>query len=351
MDIDKALKEYETYLKANRRLAPKTVGDYVRNAFRFATWSKLTDTTDITAELVSEYVVQRCGGLADRSFNSYLSQVRLWLVWLAETKRLGEDTAPWRTLILRDRARPVRPKAFIREDEAHELAEKAAQWHERDKAFILAMRGTARRKSELCAMTIGDIDREPRPGMSRGVFTFDNTKGRKVRRTLPILPEFDAFLDEWLPLYAQLIGRALQPDDYLVPAVKMAKGVKTIKGVRHPLELVPKKRLPEGSAQAIMTKLSNKGTHGLRRGMLSDLKSARQAAGHADGLRLAKTLADHESERTTELYMDERREVADLAAAFEPTPPPEGTKASVPDESTSADVIDIRAARRFRSAG
>jgi integrase len=115
---------------------------------------------------------------------------------LWERKLLGEDQAPWRFLNRRRKPQRVRPKEFIRRDERDEISVKMGERHPRDEHFVRGLYGSARRIGELLAMKVGDIDLTTRPGMPRGIFTFDHNKGRRRRVTLPIPPDFHRELKE-----------------------------------------------------------------------------------------------------------------------------------------------------------
>ena len=319
--LDKAVTGYYLYLRDLRRRATSTTTDAARLTTAFVTWMA-TEYPDVryTQELVSEHFTRHAESqykdVADTTYNHYVGTLRRWTRWLAEEGMLGADQAPGRNLLPRENPRRSRKKEFIREDLAHALAQAAEWWHPRDKYYILLSYYLGRRWSEVSRMRVRDIDFNPRRNMPNGVFVFDNIKSRRPDRALPLREAAAQIIREWFEVYAKEIGRPLQGDDFLIPAIGRARG-RSVRGVRLPLEIKPKEPIPYPSALAALKRAAERAgvdertTHGLRRGMLDDLT---QETGH---IRVAKVYADHSSERITEEYTDNRREVQDLGALFE----------------------------------
>lgn len=277
---------------------------------------------DFTADMFGAYQTT-FQGLSEGTRNLQIGHLKRWLKYLASENKLGDDKDPGRKMIPTKNPKNRRRKAFVRKGGKLEaLVEAARDWHERDAAYIEVFYWSGRRAGEVAAFKVGDFDLTPRPKMPFGGYSFCNIKTNSNRKTLAIPEPMVAPLEEWFATYAELIGRPLTDDDYLFPALK-AGNAKVIPGVRMPMILLPRKRLPYSSAKDILTKAFKRAgieravgelTHALRRGRLDDLIHDGDAAGFR-GIALAKTLADHRDERTTGIYTDNDREIGELGEA------------------------------------
>jgi integrase len=133
--------------------------------------------------------------------------------------------------------------------------------------------------------------------------------------------------------------------------MRTGKGARGIKGLRMNMVLRPKLRFSYTSAQQHIKDNTGKSAHGFRRGALSDLKHDRQASGKGDGVRLAKTLADHADETTTEEYMDEYEDRDALARAFDEMDPATPASPAAVPKGADNKVVDLTARRRAKRAG
>ncbi len=318
--LEQAVVDYQRFLKVVRRRAAGTVHQYVREAHNFTMWAAahhgITKTQEITSDIMTAYVEGFSPTLSDNTFNLYLTMLRGFCKWLAAEERLGADSFPWRNLVGRDKPQPVRDKQFISRDAAYRLAEGGYDWHPRDKYYILASYWMARRWSEMSQFTVAHVDFTPRHKYPNGVFKFDNIKARKKNTVLPLRTELAEVLKEWMVLYAKLLGRPLQLDDMLFPALKVGKGSRSFSGLRMPLELNPKRPIPYGSALVILERaakiagMDKATTHGLRRGGLDDLIE------ETGDIRMGMIYADHSNQRTTEGYTNRDRGRDDLSEAL-----------------------------------
>jgi integrase len=350
--FDEASVLYRTYLKVTRRRARSTVATAMRLTESFAAWLgyeyEIETTQELTADHLEAYVTESFKTTADGTYNMYMGHLRRWAQWLGMENLLGVDQSPWRKLVPRERPQPRRQKQFLSGDVVSVLAEAANDWHPRDKFYVQLSYDMGRRWSEITAMRIRNIDFNARPGAKRGMFVFDNIKGRKPVTALPIRAELETHLREWLAIYAKLIGRPLRADDYLIPAVKRGSG-RPIRGVRASLRVYPGLSLPYPSARDILKRASALAgldekavTHGLRRGRLDDLNQ--ETGGN---IRAVKTYAGHATERTSEEYIDFRREVKELGDLFDSLDGDSSTPVE-PDKDDTGVVVSLferRAAR------
>lgn len=365
--VKRAADEYEDHMKEVLKKAPNTIRGARQALNRFIEKQPDTLTThDFTADLFKDYAGVAFVKLADKTENLQIGHLKRWLQWLAEEDRLGKDKAPWRKLVTIKKPKSARKKGFIRKSGTLEaLVEAARDWHERDAYFIQASYYFARRGGEMIVMKVGDIDFTPRPKAKHGIFGFEDIKNRGEREYLPIPEPFAEPLKDWLKIYEELLPdepdgsrRKLHPDDYLFPALKPGSG-KSVKGMRRPMVLRPRLQFPYHSAAetyrrafrvaGIMRPLGLL-THGTRRGFLDDLINAAAAAGRADGIRLAKTYASHDTEATTELYTDHSRDRDTVGEAFGQIFDNEAPEtAEVPERAATVHSLDELRKRRLKA--
>jgi integrase len=306
MDFDQTYNQFDNHMFHVEKLAFSTRRGYLRRTEQFMAYlvdNGFRDTTEITAQLAVDFMEDTYANLGDGTYNLYTIQLRQFLKFLREQGALGADQAPERYLKRRRRPQPTRVKQFIQVEDVEALAQAARDWHPRDEYIIRCLSGMARRAGELCSMDVGDVDLNPRGNAEWGIFRFTNIKTGR-RRYLPIQESLQPHLAEWFRIYERLIGRPLDPADPLFPALQRGKG-RSYRGMRHPLILNPAKRLPYDSLQDVLKRAGASSAHPFRRGMLVDLKDRH-------GIRVAMVYADHAKEETTELYMDERREIDNL---------------------------------------
>lgn len=362
LPIPQAMHRYERQVRDIERLARNSVSGRMSIIRRFV--GSLPPEVEWTDQLHETHVAAFFSEVgpqwSDGTYNLYAGRIRRWLEYLAREGMLGADPAPWRNLKPRRLPKAARPKHFLYREEVIEIAEAAAEWHVRDKYLILLSHAFRRRVSEMVDMKVGDIDLTARPDMPYGVFGYRNIKSRKAVPALPILAEDRPWVDEWLAEYERLLGRPPRPHEPLFPALKPGPG-RVMRGVRRPMVVNVGKPMPAVSANDLYKRAQTlagnyvkyRSSHAVRRGGLVDLLP------HVNNdIRLVKTYAGHESERTTEVYMDEHKDVRDLAKALlggskgEPAPAqPEPTRREDPAEGDSVVVnfADIR--RRRKSAG
>jgi integrase len=350
MEITEAVEAYYSFLVKRLKVADSTAKGRTQEARKLAEFLSADDLFDargLTAERVEEFVFcPRYMGLADKTYNVYLSHLRQFITFLREERLLGDDISPERFLVPRRKPRAKREQARIKADEIADIAEKGMVWHPRDKYFILASYYMARRAGELCTMRWADIDLIPSPRYKFGRFLFTNHKTHSDAKHRPLRREIQEALIEWKALYAELIGRKVKPTDFVFPVLKGGGGARW-KGYRRSLTMHPGSQLPYESTRDIMYRVGVKGTHAGRRGGLDEVAERW-------GITYAKTLADHASEVTTELYLNRSREVDALADVFAEEPPEAAEQAPAPvmslAEHQGVASLSERRARRLRGA-
>lgn len=357
MDLEAALDAHLIHLRVTLERADNTVTRRTSRLKDFVSWLAgvgITDTADLSGVAVERYVqarlntkpaeAQKAGqgrALAETTANLYKVHLKGLLVWLREEGLLGSDQVPERKLVMQSKPKAARVKAFVHRHEIHHYAGLAREWHPRNEAWVYFQHYMGRRYKELASMRVGDLDLTPRPGFPFGCFTYDDTKGRKFNVKGQIEPEFAPIAQAWLEEYAQLIGRKLRPDDYLIPKTTHGKGA-VLKGLRRPVKLVPNKPTTYDAVKDILGRAGMPASHALRRGEGSHLA-------RTHGIRAAKTMLGHVDQRTTEEYIDHDQEVEDLGKLFadgaEKPVEPMGPKAPSPG------VIDFSERRRRRLKG
>lgn len=183
MDLSELKKQFLEYLEIERGRSVKTVENYDRYLERFFVFAKVKKPKDITEEQIREFrlylnrqpgtkVGSRTEPMKRRTQNYYLIAVRAFLKFLR--KRGIESTSPERIELAKV---PERSLDLISPSElARLLAAPKADTLEgkRDRAILELLFSTGLRISELCALSIDDVD------LSRDEFSVRG-KGDKVR--------------------------------------------------------------------------------------------------------------------------------------------------------------------------
>jgi site-specific recombinase XerD len=183
MDLVALKKQFLEYLEIERGRSVKTVENYDRYLTRFFTFAKVAKPAALTEEHVREFrlhlnrqpgtkVGSRTEPMKRRTQNYYLIAVRAFLKFLR--KRGIESISPERIELAKV---PERSLDLISAAELERLL--AAPKHttligKRDRAILELLFSTGLRISELCALSIDDVD------LSRDEFSVRG-KGDKVR--------------------------------------------------------------------------------------------------------------------------------------------------------------------------
>lgn len=199
MDLSELKKQFLEYLEIERGRSVKTVENYDRYLTRFFAFAKVKRPKDITEEQIREFrlylnrqpgtkVGSRTEPMKRRTQNYYLIAVRAFLKFLR--KRGIESTSPERIELAKV---PERSLDLISSAELARLlsAPKADTLEgKRDRAILELLFSTGLRISELCSLSVDDVD------LSRDEFSVRG-KGDKVRVVF-LTDEARAALREYL---------------------------------------------------------------------------------------------------------------------------------------------------------
>ncbi|TSC78493.1 MAG: hypothetical protein G01um101429_766 [Parcubacteria group bacterium Gr01-1014_29] len=182
----KLVNEYLEYLEIEKGRSPKTIDNYRRYLARFCSFSKATDSADITDEVVRKYrLALNRDNLNKRTQNYYLIALRGFLKYLAKRgiQALGAETIE----LAKTSARDI---DLIDTDELERLlaapaslpfgarhsgpAKEDARFSLRDAALLELLFSTGLRVSELCALDRDSINLKRNEFSVRG-------KGDKIR--------------------------------------------------------------------------------------------------------------------------------------------------------------------------
>jgi integrase len=252
----------------------------------------------------------------------------------------------------------TRAKSFVREQDLPKVVAVAREWHERDGAFCEALWASWRRSGELVALRVRDVDLLPYPDSPHGRLTWSNFKAHRPGQVMDMPPALQECLGRWMGLYSSMLGRDLQPSDYLFPALR-AEGVVS-KGKRRRLVLDPGN--PIGQPDSIPRKAFQRAglwvpgmaCHAFRRGAADALYDLAAQRGHKNPLRLAMTALDHSSEAMTEKYLNKDRDRRDLVEFLSEDGGPGPAAAPAPSSAPAvpvSGVVDLAARRARRARG
>lgn len=183
MNLLELKRQFFEYLEIERGRSVKTVINYERYIDRFLTFAKISDPKDLTEELVREFRLYlnrqsgtKVGGRRDpmkrRTQNYYLIALRAFLKFLR--KRGISSLSPERIELAKV---PERSLDLISENELKRLMNSPktdSLQGKRDRAILELLFSTGLRVSELCSLSIDDVD------LTRDEFSVRG-KGDKVR--------------------------------------------------------------------------------------------------------------------------------------------------------------------------
>jgi site-specific recombinase XerD len=183
MDIHQLKREFLWYLEIERGRSVKTVENYDRYLKRFFAFTKVTKPSDVTEEHIREFRLHlnrqpgtKVGGhiepMKRRTQNYYLIALRVFLKYVngrgiktISAKRIELAKVPERSLDLISSAELARLRA---------APDTKTIEGKRDKAILELLFSTGLRISELCALSINDVD------LTRDEFSVRG-KGNKIR--------------------------------------------------------------------------------------------------------------------------------------------------------------------------
>jgi integrase len=267
---------------------------------RFVQAVKDPQVHNLSAEAAEAYFASITDQQAS-SYNKVLQRVRLFLAFC--TRRGWLDTDPVAELRPRKVARKERLR--LNANQLRQMLELTA--NPRDRAVLAAGIGTALRASDICALTVGDLD------LDAGYLRATIQKTGDCDQ-LPITQDLDFEMRRWLTWYAErlaMMGLSLTPDMRLFPSVGPTNSARDDRGrpmfyghpkpwteANHPARIVQRALVRIG-----ITSTTQEGLHTLRRSVGRLVFEHASAHGHDSSLRITAALLGHRSVATTELYL------------------------------------------------
>jgi integrase len=310
--LEQVCEEYCKDLVAISDLSPKSVKSY-RSVISTFTDSVRTligrepTASDVTEDHVHRYFLTHVATNAPKSFGLYRSTIKTFSAWLMARGYLPWGPNPVDTLRQRRKTTTTTRNRRLSDAEFECLLKVAAKSHSRDFFLCLFMRLSGRRIGEVQRLRWADViwdDNE---------ILYDNTKARRYGQRMVMGPELLATLRAWQQAYESEVGQPVKGSWHLFPATA-AIGVAR-KGRKRRRELNPESPISDASrlCRELLTGAglyngAGDSWHILRKTAVNQVKQKARAEGRGDAMELAKILADHESEATTRIYVDEQED-------------------------------------------
>lgn len=387
-------------LSGLRNLALQTCRAYSGSYHRLAAYlepklGREPLTTDLTAQSLEDFFRDYVAKQSHSSWTTRKSMFTQIVPWLMKKGHL-----PWGPNFAQDLPQRKADTSRLRErrlsdTEFLKLLQAAAHSHIRDYYLCLFMRLGGRRVGEATSK-----QGEPNTGMKWGdvrweenEIIWDNHKGRKGGKKMPLTPRVRAVLEAWRAAYCKELGVPdVRNDWYVFPALTATGPIR--KGHKRRRALSPQFRIT--NSNRIITSLleasglwqqKGDGWHILRKTFGNQRQRVAAQQNRGDAWDLTRVALDHEKIETTRIYVDINEEYERYAqwametpelgeeamakipelAALVPSPAPslETTKtlasasvedAQVPEEvyqadQSSAKVIPITFAGKRRALG
>jgi integrase len=176
----------------------------------------------------------------------------------------------------------------------------------RDRAYLAMALNTALRSSEIRPIRIADVD------LADGYLDVTIRKTKDADEQ-PITEDLDQELRTWLVAYAENIGRALEPEDFLFPSIEAPRIL--TRDERGRIVQQPKKYRPEvmigrtehiiqQALEAVGLPTFGEGTHTIRRAVARAYYDAvSEEKGDVAALRETMAFLHHSAISTTERYL------------------------------------------------
>lgn len=183
----------------------------------------------------------------------------------------------------------------------------------RDRAYLAVALNTALRSSEIRPIRVGDVD------LAKGFMDITIRKTKDADEQ-PITEDLDQELRRWMLAYSENIGRPLEDDDFLFPAIESPKILtRDERGriVQSPKRYAPTKMIGrtehiiQRALEAVGLPTHGEGTHTIRRAVaLAYYSAASEEKGDVAALRETMTFLHHTNIATTERYLGITAEVS-----------------------------------------
>jgi len=387
--LREAFKIHEKDLIGLRNLALGTVENYgvvYRTLARYIEEARGLDrealTTDITMATVEGFFRDYVAAKAPSAYEQRKSNLRHIIKWLMKRGHLAPDVNYAEELPPRRHTAKAKRDRRLTDEEFVTLLPVARKTHLRNYYLLLFMRLTGRRIGEV----VGDkTGQEPLVWADirweEGFIEWNNNKGRKLGKQMPLTPRLRAVLEAWRDAYAKELGVDEPHANWIVFPALTATGYAR-KGHTRPTILAPNFIMtnPDKVIRPLLQRAglwrgAGDGWHILRKTFANQRKQAASDQNRGDAWELTQIALDHEDVKTTRIYVNDHEdydryaswanatpeltanamekipELAALAAApetaKEPTSEPEVTDHS---DAVSAQVVDFAAFARGRRA-
>lgn len=237
-------------------------------------------------------------GVSERSFNTQLAQIKRFVEWMIRRRIMDP--------IVLDAMKPLeydrRQYLQLGLPELVRMVEDQTDPYNR---FVIAFGlQTLGRGGELLSRQWRHVD------LTAGRiewFRNKTSKTRNGRDTLPITADLDSELREWMICYQGVCG-PIQPDWYLIPRRRGSPKRGWIYCPEHHKVAVSKIIQRAAQVYAPDLDLTGQGAHILRRSAARALYERLLELGEPDPIRIVQAMLGHASSKTTELYLDIRKD-------------------------------------------
>lgn len=256
---------------------PNTIAGRRTVLKRFAEWHDMPlhhvgilDPREMSSETVVRFWRHIAGEVSSSSQESYRRQLHKFLTWTMSHPpvRIGPYNPTLLACIEKPRKGPEREYVYLSAVQLSELVESANNPY--DRAALAVMVDTLCRRSTAVLLRVGDIDLERRK------VTLINKKSHSKKLVQELTPSFEREMRRWFEEYSIMIGRNLEPDDYVIPHRAQGGGRLDPKQAIKVANLTP---LVGRYTKHLIPERYDGGPHALRRSAAQALLDALLAAG------------------------------------------------------------------------
>lgn len=283
--------------------------------------------SDVTAETIEAFFRDYVALHSPAAYPQRRSNCRAIVQWLMRRRYIEpginfvDDLPARRTTTRSKRARYISDEEFLR------LLKCAKRTHPRNYFLALFVRLTGRRIGEV----VGDADdQEPLVWADirwdTNVIEWDNNKGRKLGKEMPMTPRIRAVLEAWREVYCRELG-VEQPHATWIIFPSVTPVGPSRKGHTRRCILAPKHRMtnPDKVLRPILEAAglrrgAGDSWHMLRKAFANQRKQAATNQNRADAWELTQIALDHQDVKTTRIYVDDREDYDRYAEWANSTP-------------------------------
>jgi len=332
--LREAFTRHEKDLFGLRNLAPGTVKNYgvvysTLAAYIETTYSLDREalTTDINMEAVEGFFRDHVAVKAPSAYEQRRSNLRHIIKWLMRKGHLALDVNYAEELPPRRHTAKAKRDRRLTDEEFLHLLTVARKTCWRNYFLLLVLRLTGRRIGEV----VGDKEnQEPLVWADirweEGFIEWNNNKGRKLGKQMPLTPRLRAVLEAWRDQYAKELGVDEPHAHWIVFPAVTATGYAR-KGHTRPTVLAPTFVItnPDKVIRPLLQRAGlwrgrSDGWHILRKTFANQRKQMASDQNRGDAWELAQIALDHEDVKTTRIYINDREDYERYAAWANATP-------------------------------